>query len=240
MGCEVRAEDLPVRADQARLALAFFVESRRTFAFSLGSGGESVTWANRSWVERARNLKVSFQPRDAIVLLTETLGTTEIESETSPHGKLADLRAPSVQPFATMLHVTANDAPLTDERARDVAQRSMERAPGSPVAVYLTSRPLDADQIQAHRKTQIFLPTNILVLSPENLEDMARHRRPLQRLMDALLAQSDLTKVSPYILNNATPARMFYGRERETATVLQQFRPTASPCLEAAVLARLR
>jgi AAA domain len=227
---EVRAEDLPVRVDQARLALASFVESRRTLAFSLGSGGEFVTWVNRAWVERARNLKVLFQPGDAIALLTEMLGTTRIENETSPNGTLADLRAPSVQPFATMLHVTANGAPLTDARARDIAQRSMERAPGSPVAVYLTSRPLDADQIQAHRKTQIFLPTNILVLSPENLEDMARHRRPIQRLMDALLAQSDLTKVSPYILNNATPARMFYGRERETATVLQTV-PTNSVAL---------
>src|SRR5687767_13698929 len=106
----------------------------------------------------------------------------------------------------------------------------MERAPGSPVAVYLTSRPLDADQIQAHRKTQIFLPTNILVLSPEDLEDMARQRRPIQRLMDALLAQSDLTKVSPYILHNASPARMFYGREREAATVLQTV-PTNSVAL---------
>lgn len=227
---EVRAEDLPVRADQARLALALFVKSRRTLAFSLGAGGEFVTWANRTWVEHARNLKISFQAGDAIALLTNMLGTAGSENETSPNGTLADLRAPSVQPFAAMLHVTANGEPLTDERARVIAQRSMERAPGSPVAVYLTSRPLDADQIQAHRKTQIFLPTNILVLSPENLEDMARHRRPIERLMDALLAQSDLTKVSPYILNNATPARMFYGREREVATVLQTI-PTNSVAL---------
>ena len=137
------------------MALAFFVESRRALAFSLGSGGEFVTWANRAWVERARNLRVSFKAADAIALLTEMLGTTEIENETSPIGTLADLRAPSVQPFAAMLHITANIAPLMDERARDIAHRSMERAPGSPVAVYLTSRPLDADQIQAHRKTQV-------------------------------------------------------------------------------------
>ncbi|MDR6772735.1 AAA family ATPase [Azospirillum sp. BE72] len=218
---EVRAEDLPVSPHQARLALAYFIESFRKLALSLGSDGESVTWANRVWVERARKLRVAFNANDAIALLAEMLETDVTKSEVSPTGTFAELRAPSVQPFAAMLHVAANIAVLSDERARDIAQRSMECAPGSPVAIYLTSGSLDASQIQAHRKTQIFLPTNIVVLSPENLEDMARQQRPLQRFMDAMLAQSDLTKVSPYILNNATPARMFYGREREAATVLQ-------------------
>jgi hypothetical protein len=158
------------------------------------------------------------------------LGIDDVRIDPGPNASSADLRAPAVQPFATMLHVIANSAPLSDQSAREIAQHSIEHAPGSPVAVYLTARPLDAGQIQTHRKSQIFLPTNILVLSPEALEGMARQQRPMQRLMDALLAQSDLTKVSPYILNNATPPRMFYGRERETATVLQTI-PTNSVAL---------
>ena len=227
---EVRAVDLPVNLDHARLALAYFVESHSKFAFSLGSGGEYVTWANRIWVERARNLKVSFKPAIAISLFAEILGLRDEQTEEGPIGTFTELRAPPVQPFAEMLHVTANDVTLTDDHARDIAQRSMERAPGSPVAIYLTSQSLDAIQVQAHRKAQIFLPTNVVVLSADSLEDMARQSRPIERLMDALLAQSDLTKVSPYILNNATPARMFYGREREAATVLQTV-PTNSVAL---------
>jgi AAA domain len=218
---EVRAEDLPVTLDQARLALAYFVESRRRLAINLGANGDSVRWTNRGWIERARSLKAVFDSAAAVSLFAEILGVGEVETQKNPIGNPATLQAPPIHPFATKLHVVANSAPLSDERARDIAQRSMESAPGSPVAFYLTWNSLDASQIQTHRKAQIFLPTNIVVLSPGNIEDMARQGRPIERLMDALLAQSDLTKVSPYILNNATPSRMFYGREREAATVLQ-------------------
>jgi hypothetical protein len=218
---EVRAEDLPVGLDQARLALAYFVESRRKLAFSLAPSGEVINWTNSKWVDRARNLKASFDPEKAVDLFADIIGIKPLKVELAGSKVFTDLQAPAVQPFAPMLHITADGAPLTDEIARDLAQRSMERAPGSPVVMYLTSRSLNTDQIQAHRKAQIFLPTNIVMLSPDHLENMARQRRPVERLMDSVLAQSDLTKVSPYILNNATPARMFYGRERETATVLQ-------------------
>lgn len=224
---EVRAEDLPVGADRARLALASFVEGRRAAALELGSGGGSVAWAHRSWVDRARSLQKSFRPGEAIALFIEMLGSDDGGRKVGPMDTSADVAAPSVQPFASMLHVAADLGPLSNERAREVAQHSMERAPGSPVAVYLTSRSLDAGQVQAHRKSQVFLPTNVIVVSSDILEGMARRRQPMQRFMDALLAQSDLTKVSPYILNNATPARMFYGREREAATVLKTI-PTNS------------
>lgn len=218
---EVRAEDLPVSIDQARLTLAYFVESRRTLALRLGPNGESVVWSNRDWVSRARNLRASFDSEPAISLLAEMIGAEEINTQKIFNGSASTLRAPSVQPFAANLHVTANDSALNESVANDIAQRSMEDAPGSPVAFYLTSISLDSGLLQSHRQAQIFLPTNIVVLSSDSLEAMARQQRPLTRLMDAVLTQSDLTKVSPYILNNATPSRMFYGREREAATVLQ-------------------
>lgn len=216
---EVRAEDLPAGPDQARLALAVYAEGRRHLALELGAGGQSVAWSHRAWVERARNLKGAFSTGQAIALFAEMVG--DPRTDIGPLDTVADLVAPQTQPFAARLHVTSAVAPLTPERAQKVAQGSIEQAPGSPVAVYLAPRRLDAAQVQSHRKSQIFLPTNVVVLGPDHLESMAERRRPVSRLMDTLLAQSDLTKVSPYILNNATPARMFYGRDREAATVLQ-------------------
>jgi len=218
---DVKAEDLPVTLDQARIAMAYFVESRRSLAITLEEGGEVVTWTNRDWVERARRLRTSFDPQSAFSLFIDILGLTDIKAEVSPSEALYEIIAPALQPFAEKLHITARSTPLTPELARDVAQRSMERAPGSPVAIYLTAQSLIKEQVPAHRRAQIFLPTNIIVISPRILERMACHRRPIERLMDVLLTQSDLTKVSPFILNNATTDRMFYGRERETATVLQ-------------------
>ncbi|MBB4003479.1 AAA family ATPase [Aurantimonas endophytica] len=218
---EVRAEDLPVSIDQARLTLAYFVESRRTLALKLGLNGASVAWANADWVERARGLRESFVAESALTLFAEILGVDELEQHASSAGLASTLQAPSTQPFASKLYVTAAGVALNESTASDIAQRSMESAPGSPVSFYLTSKPLGTDRLQSHRQAQIFLPTNIVVLSADGIEGMARQQRPLARLMDAVLTQSDLTKVSPYILNNATPFRMFYGREREAATVLQ-------------------
>lgn len=218
---EVRAIDLPVNLDQARIALAYYVESRKKYALQLSSAGETVTWRNRTWIERARELRKSFDPKSAATLFSEILELPSLAEEDSLNGVLLDLSAPPLQPFAEVLHVTADAQPLSSEVAREIGQRSMERAPGSPVAIYLTKSGLDTNRLQEHRRAQIFLPTNIVVLSPASLEGMARRHQPTNRLMEALLTQSDLTKVSPYILNNATPARMFYGREREAATVLQ-------------------
>lgn len=216
---EVRAEDLPVGADQARLALAAYVEARDLNALELGSGGQSVAWSNRAWVERARVLKGTFRTGPAIALFAEMIG--DPQSDIGVLETTADLAAPPTQPFVSRIHVASDTGPLTAERARAVAQDSIKQAPGSPVAVYLAPKELDGDQLQTHRKSQIFLPTNVVVLGPDHLERMAEHRRPVSPFMDTLLTQSDLTKVSPYILNNATPARMFYGRDREAATVLQ-------------------
>ena len=216
---EVRAEDLPAGPNQARLALANYVERRHHFALELSPGGQSVAWRNRAWIEQARGLKRNFSTGRAIALFAEMVG--DPRSEITAIETSANLAAPLTQPFASKLYVASNAAPLTTERARTVAQDSINQAPGSPVAVYLASKHIDADQLKAHRKSQIFLPTNVVVLGPDQLESMAERHRPVSPLIDTLLAQSDLTKVSPYILNNATPARMFYGRDREAATVLQ-------------------
>ena len=216
---EVRAEDLPVGPDQARLALASFAEGRHSIALELGSGGQSVTWANRAWVERARALKAGFSTGQAIALFAEMVGDPRPDIGTS--AVKVTLTAPPTQPFAVKLHVAARASSLTPDLARIVAQESIEQAPGSPVTVYLGPASLDTEQLKAHRKNQIFLPTNVVVLGPSNLEVMAQRRRPISPFVDTLLAQSDLSKVSPYILNNATPTRMFYGREREAATAIQ-------------------
>lgn len=216
---EVRAEDLPAGSDQARLALAAYVEGHRDLALELGSGGQSVGWSHSIWVQRARSLRHSFRGAEALSLFAAMIG--DPRSDITPNQSTVDLAAPASQPFAARVHVASGTEPLDPERARAVAQASIERAPGSPVAVYLAPQRLDPDQVQTHRKSQVFLPTNVIVLGPDHLESMAERRRPIARLMDTLLTQSDLTKVSPYILNNATPARMFYGREREAATVLQ-------------------
>lgn len=216
----VAAGELPIKEDQARLALAYYVNSRRRAALTLSVASDTITWANAEWVRRARELRARFDVPAALELFRDLMGLKSRKKGAATDSSWVDFVAPDVPPFAQSLHVTANRASLSAERAREIGHRSMEQAPGSPVAMYLTADSLSDQQVQAHRKEQIFLPTNVIVVSAALLEQMASDRRPSDRLMDAMLAQSDLTKVSPFILNNATPARMFYGRESEAATVL--------------------
>lgn len=218
---EVRAEDLPVSRDQARIAIAYFVESRRKASLILEDDGNVVSWEKRNWVERARALRSRFDPQEAASLFAEILLLEKCDPEAANNGYAVEYFAPDSQPFAEKIHIRTDSVPLSLQTAREISQISMQRAPGSPVAVYLTHRSLSASEIHEHRRSQIFLPTNIVVVSPNVLESMAKQKQPIMRFMDTVLTQSDLTKVSPYILNNATPARMFYGREREAATVLQ-------------------
>ncbi len=102
---------------------------------------------------------------------------------------------------------------------RDIGLRSIEDAPGSSVAILLTQLELSGHELEARRKSQAVLPVNVVLVSPTMLVDMAKSASPLAKLVDALLNQSDLTKVSPFILSNPTPSRMFYGRDTD-ATVL--------------------
>ena len=102
---------------------------------------------------------------------------------------------------------------------RDIGLRSMEDAPGSSVAILLTQLESSEHELEVRRKSQAVLPVNVILVSPTMLVDMAKSASPLTKLVDAILDQSDLTKVSPFILSNPTPTRMFYGRDTEAATV---------------------
>nr|CAD6597717.1 hypothetical protein RTCK_00511 [Rhizobium sp. TCK] len=214
----IASSDLPVNEDQARLALARYVSSNRRSSIALSPDGGRLSWTKTDWVERTRALKKSFDPNAALTLFSQMLSLTVLSTEFDAEGLSASLTAPPMQPFAQNLYIRASALPLDQAKAREMGHRSMDQAPGSPVAIYLTANPI-AD-IQAHRKAQVFLPTNLIVVSSALLELIATDRQPAARLMDAMLTQSDLTKVSPFILNNATPARMFYGRESEAATIL--------------------
>lgn len=226
----VKAGDLPTSETEARLALARYATTRQRFSLSLPSTGEQLEWTRAADVQEARSLKLLFNAERALHIFQRLLGV-EVLKEQKTGGVLdAELRAPEVQPFAEKLFVRAGLAPVAPELTREIGLHSIEQAPGSSVAIYLTQAALDERQIAAHRKAQIYLPTNVIVVSARLLEMMAEDKRPLDRLMEAVLTQSDLTKVSPFILSNATPNRMFYGRESETAVVLSTV-PTNSVAL---------
>lgn len=215
----VSAQDLPVGPDPARLALAAFVSTRRRANLVLSPNGDRIEWGRPEWIRRARNVRAIFDAKAAFDLFLEMLGSDVESVELEDDTVRGEVTAPPVQPFNESLHVTASSQDLNADLAREIGRRSMERAPRSSVAIYLTPNGVAEEDLPQHRKNQILIAANIIAVSSTLLEQMASDKRPLDRLVDAINMQSDLTKVSPFVLSNPTPSRMFYGRVSEAATV---------------------
>jgi hypothetical protein len=202
------------------LALARYAETHKELNLSLSPEGDELRWKNPGALLRARSLTEQFDPRRALdVFVSLVVSTARNISEQDGEVRAA-ISIPEIPPFTGRLHVTASTRELSGDMTRDIGLRSMEDAPGSSVAILLTQLELSEHELEARRKSQAVLPVNVILVSPTMLVDMAKSASPLTKLVDAILDQSDLTKVSPFILSNPTPTRMFYGRDTEAATVL--------------------
>jgi hypothetical protein len=81
------------------------------------------------------------------------------------------------------------------------------------------------------RDVQRFLPVTIIVVDIDTCVAMSQSREPArQRLRALMLEQTDLTKLSPFVVRGVTPSRVFFGREEEEAALLSTL-PTNSVAL---------
>ena len=62
---------------------------------------------------------------------------------------------------------------------------------------------------------------DFIVLSEDDILDILIARQPVQVLVQRILAQVDLTVVSPFVVSGPVPDNMFFGREEETKTLTQ-------------------
>lgn len=216
----VRASDLPLSHGPAIMALAKYIEGHRHLHLELKNAGEELSWATPEAVSEARAVAQAFDPARAIAAFSERIGSLvgAIEAEGQFHRSIAE--TPDVPPFTGRALVVADAGGLTSDVIRAVVRNALELTPGSSFAFLLTKQDLSESEISSFRKRQALLPVNIVVIGPGLLRQMSRVRDPLLVVTDAILNQSDLTKVSPFILSNATPGRMFYGRDAEASTIL--------------------
>lgn len=214
------ASKLPTELEEAVLALARYAETHVELDLVLSSDGSQLAWRRPGLISEARSLRSSYENTRAISLLSNVLGLGVPRTATTEAGDItATLDVGEAPPFNGQVHVTGTGRdPL--EVVRQVGIRSMESAPGAPVALLLAHRQLDPRQVDDHRRRQSVQPVNVIVVGADDLLRLASTRNPLTSLIDTILLQSDLTKISPFVLSNATPQRMFYGREGEAATVL--------------------
>jgi hypothetical protein len=216
----ISASELPLSNGPAVLALARFAESNRNLALALSSTGDTLSWNDPMLVRSAGNLEASFDDRQALNLLAQCIGSTVERVQIEGSTIWSMLAMPDTPPFTGRLLVAAHSSGLTADVRQSISRLTLQHAPGSAFAVLLAGRDLTEVEVESHRKRQGALPTNIVLVGPKLIRRLARSADPLQALNEAVLDQSDLTKVSPFILSNATPTRMFFGRAAEAATIL--------------------
>lgn len=222
---KVSAEELPLNYDRARLALAAFVEANNELALLLTDGSSMVKWKREELVKLASNLVENFDPAIAISCfsqLMQTLVTEDLEkSETITYSVHTILRSDSILP--KRLLVTASTLSPEPTLFRAVANKALTIVSDSKTSVLLTPQSPDPTRSSTLRTLQRTLTSNVIVLSSTDILEMAQSVQIPQTLLARhLLAQSDLVKASPYVVNSVTPETMFFGRESEEALLISR------------------
>lgn len=221
-GNRVGIEDLPISHEQARIELAQFINVNPGLALTLAPGGELIYWTREDLVRRGIELNNSFNPRKALNLFCNTLDASLVSSEKSELGELGlvEVKPDSIIPEHFL--VVSNDQEMNPELLKEVAKKSLQEVPNARLAVLVIPQD-DSDTLaqSTRRSLQSVLSANIVTLDPSNLLDIIKsNKNPRDEFSSRVLEQSDLTKISPFVVNSATPSRMYYGREKEEATLL--------------------
>jgi len=216
----VTADELPLANGPAVLSLARYVQNHSQLALTLASGGQQLAWTQPELVAEARGLFHRFDEHRALALLARCINTELPELHSDESLKWTVVSTPDSPPFTGRLLVAAHGRGHSAETRTKLSRHTLEHSTGSAFSILLVDRDLTEAEVESHRKRQAVLPTNIIVLGPNFLKRLARATDPMRILNEVVLDQSDLSKVSPFILSNATPTRMFYGRAAEAATIL--------------------
>lgn len=217
----VTAESLPVPPATARLAIAAHVRAHPELDLQLSAQSDRIEWARKEVsILLPSHREDSQEPISLINSLAQLLSTTELTpvlNERSQARSLLSLNPSNTLPSQLLVH--AQLATPADDDLRQVSRDAMQLAPGSRYSVILTENVL-AHEAAQYNRVQRSLAVGVIVLDRADLLTIAQGADdPRVAFARHVLAQSDLTKVSPFVVRSATPQEMFYGREAEEAAL---------------------
>jgi hypothetical protein len=222
-GNSVSAADLPTTLDSAKLAIAQYSVKHSEFALELSSDSMTLSWIRRDFVRKAAEVAHNFDAEKSLNLIA-TIMRTEVSSVAKlvdPTGEYTVLPL-SEHPLLPQRLLVASVLEAADRTIlKKIARLALQKTPESKLAILLVAGSSLSIDDEDFRRAQRELSVSVIVINARTLRELTQKRQsPIDGLVAQILAQSDLTKVSPFILNNATPSRMFYGREAEEATLL--------------------
>lgn len=213
----VLASSLPVSRDQSRLALASYASKSANNKLTLLGGGSELQWQRADLVEKFRSLLGWFDPKKARQAILNLFEGEQIE-------ELHDGATFSISQhhvFSEPSFIGNLSFPFTPQSLRDISRRALQVCPEAKSALVISDKTVDDPGIQLLRRTQATLPVNLVLVDiPRALKVSETFVDPKRHLSSLILSQSDLAKISPYVLRGATPSKVFYGRDEEEAALV--------------------
>jgi hypothetical protein len=223
----VRAAELPVPSGTARLALARFAEDRSELALALSPLGESLSWQREHEIQMLRQSATSFNPSTVYDVFANLMDAATLEQHAvalPPDLEASFARVVEVDldlGIPPRFVVVSHQGEASDQIYRMVAAVSLAAVPDARLSVLLVSHAPTGRELKERNQFQSTLPANVVVLDVDDLTEMARSSKNSKSLfVHSVIQQADLTKVSPFVVSNFAPRRIFFGREVEEATLL--------------------
>jgi len=216
-GRSVLASSLPASLDQSRLALASYASKSQSNKLVLLGGGAELQWQRADLVDDFRSLSKVFNPKRASRAIVDLFGGEQIE-------ELHDGATFSISQhhvFSDPSFIGSVSFPFTAQALREISRRALQACPEAKSALVISDKIVDDAGIQLLRRTQATLPVNLVLVDiPRALKVAETFVDPKRHLSNLILTQSDLAKISPYVLRGATPSKVFYGRDEEEAALV--------------------
>lgn len=218
-GASVATTQIPKTNYDPRLALAQYVNENPNLDLALSPGGKSLKWNKANLVKNGLALAATYKPNNALELFAKLLDGKLSEPKHHKLGAFSflELKTTSIVPANTL--VISLQEKLENLDYHDLAREALQTTT-SKLMFLLVKNETSAPPLP-DKSLQSSLPVNIIVLDVDDLTKIAQFRRdPLDSLTSIILEQSDLTKISPFVINSTTPRQMYYGRDKEEATLL--------------------
>lgn len=219
---EVAGSSLPTTEGQAALALATYVSAHKQLALELRPDAASLAWKRPNAVKGLRAVRLQWSARNAVSEWRQLIRATP-QIDPSPIDKYGSqvVAIPEDDGFAGRFLIGATNEPLTPATVRQFSVHALQNAPASRMAVLLTTTAPTEQIFNEIRRLQPTFPVTVVVIDMGTALRIAQgSESPLGRFRSIVLAQSDLTKMSPFVVRSVTPDRVFFGREEEEATLI--------------------
>jgi hypothetical protein len=219
-GGDVTVDDLPPTNTDSRLTLAQYVTANPHLDLELSMRGKSLKWSRANIVRSGLNLLDSYQPKKALGLFARLLDGHLGQTKIVNNNLYARLEVNGTSVLSAKTLVVATDKEVDDQTYREVARESLQTIPEAKIVFFIVADKQKTKSLPT-KGLQSTLPANVIALDVADIIRMAQSKlTPIDHLVSIIFEQSDLTKISPFVINNATPKRIYYGREKEEATLL--------------------